>query len=114
VGEEKVPYDGPERREDTSVEITGPGGLRAIVRSPSSAAVLLVVIAAWFGWISYQSNVQANERTATMITRVERMEKALGEFKQSQDLLIYVISLSDEERKNLKIRQPRGLEELQR
>lgn len=107
------PYDGPDRRDET-IEVSGPGGLKAVLKNPNSSFLVLLLLSLFFYYISYKQEAAASERNMALMVRMDKMEHALIEAKVSTDLLIYVTSLSETERSRLNFRQPKGLSELQR
>jgi hypothetical protein len=108
-------YSGPERRQgDSEIEINGPAGIRGVWKNPSSSAVLLIILAAFFYWISWQGEQKADLRHAEILTQLKAFQTAIVAEKDAQDAMIYELSLNQTDRERLNLSKPKLLSDMQR
>lgn len=107
-----------EPQQEETLEVTGPGGLKAILRTANSSAVLLLVLSGLFFYISQNGETQAAERAKATNAAIADLKKELAESRKIQEqstaVLIYVLSLTPEEREKLNLQKPQYLREMQR
>jgi hypothetical protein len=115
-----------EQRSDdqSNIDLKGPGGIGVAFRGSNQllmVVILILVITGALGFYLQQHEVAAAGREIEAIKRdgqTQQILKSLIETVKSQDknqeAMIFVLTLDDKERKNLRLNKPERLREMQR
>ena len=100
--------------DNNSVAGVSYGGLRAWIKGKEFSLVIIVLLAfGWLGYMLWQHDNNTREGRAGAVSVLETQNKALSinqlRLQESMEEMIYVMSLSDEERGRLKIQMPESL-----
>lgn len=107
---------------DEELEVKGPGGVGLSFRGSQMFPVILVLLlAAFFGYFSWQVDARSEARDTRTSETIAQTTAAIKEFRdtavkaqETQEAMIYILSLPQSERERLNLMKPRGLAALQR
>ena len=107
---------------DEQIDMKGPGGFGFSFRGNQMFPVILVLLlAAIFFYLFFQSDSKADdrdkkadERAKETITAIQEFRDAATKADSTQKAMIYVLSLSQEERQRLNLMKPKELSDMQR
>jgi len=104
-------------QDSDGVEVKGPMGTSARFKgAASSSALLLFLLAAIFLWIARNGESRADDRNAEIRASLQQVREALVRNDETQQALIYVLALPQEERAILlrNMKKPRMLRDMSR
>lgn len=100
---------------DEELNLKGPAGLGLSFKGQQMFPVILVLLlAAFFGYLVYQSDGRSAERDAHTHSALEKLLEATQKSENAQKAMIYVLALPQIEREKLNLMKPRELSEMQR
>jgi len=114
----------PRQEDTTDTELTGPGGWGVKYRGSNTAMLTIIIvllIAGGLGYGIWQHEMAAVTRAVRTIERdmvataaVKDLTVSVDKQEKKMDAIIYVLTLSDVERKALRLDKPQALREMQR
>lgn len=100
---------------DESLEVKGPAGFGLSFRGQQLFPVILVLLLGTiFGYLFFQSDTKADVRGKETVVVIQELKAAVDKFDSTQRAVIYVLSLSQEERQRLNLMKPKELSDMQR
>lgn len=113
-----------QRSTDTDFDVKGPAGMGLHFRGSNQLlliVLLVMVLACALGFGLWQHEVAAATREVDAVKRdveitkkVAATEASVGKQEKKIDAVIYVLTLTDKERKALNLTKPEALREMQR
>lgn len=110
-----------EQNDTTEVDLKGPGGIGAAIKSSSTivlAVMLFLVVAGAFGFgiarHEEMSQQRANETTAAIKAMSEATAKLAATQRETSEAMIWVLSKPQAEREKLDLSKPRFVSDMQR
>lgn len=110
--------------ETSEVDLKGPGGMGASFRGSNQllmVVLLIVVIAAALAFYMQQHEVSAASREVEAIKRdsqtqqvIKSLTDAVKSQEKNQEAMIYVLTLTEKQRGDLRLNRPDRLREMQR
>lgn len=96
------------------VEVTG-WGLGAKFSGPQvTCVIVLLILGAVVGAMVYQHNSEAHESMSSVVRAQEAVKAELQASRETQEAMIYVMSLTQAEREKLNLSRPKKLADMQR
>ena len=97
------------------LEVKGPGGMGfSFSGQQMFPLILILLLGSIFGYLFFNSDLKADERSKHTVTAIHEMTKSNERAESTQRAMIFVLSLSQEERQKLNLMKPRELSEMQR
>ena len=102
-----------DRNEELNVE--GPAGLKfAFKGTQLFPAILVLLLGAIFGYLFFQHDGKDDDRSKATIAALKTVGDTNVKAEATQRAMIYVLSLSQEERQKLNLLKPKELSDMQR
>ncbi len=100
---------------EEELQLKGPGGLGFSFKGQQLFPVVLVLLlSAVFSYLFFISDTKADSRGILTVKAIEEMTASNVKAEATQRAMIYVLSLSQEERQKLNLNKPRELYDMQR
>lgn len=96
------------RRKDDTMEVSGPAGFRLRVTGKESTVILFMATVGVCIWYTVFAHGQSTEEAT------RRIEERQMSTNKTLEEMVYILSLSEEERRRLEISMPDSLREKQR
>ena len=96
-------------------EVKGPGGMGFAFKGREMfPVILLVLLGAFCGFMTWQADSKSEARDAATHKAISEFKEATMKADETQQAMIYVLSLPQAEREKLNLMKPRGLTAMQR
>lgn len=96
---------------EEKVEVSGPGGWKAAFSGTSGLCIAVLICVAMLIWYLFGQNAMKVDR---LIEAQAKTREEVRENTETQQVMIYVLTLPQPERERLNLMRPRKLSELQR
>ena len=97
------------------IKIDGPAGIGLTFKGQQMfPAILVILMSMVFGYLFYTQNTKEEERYKVQVVALQAVESAMIKADQTQQTMIYVLSLSQADREKLNLLKPRQLTDMQR
>lgn len=109
--------------EHSEADLTGPGGWGFKYRGSNQLLLVVILILMLFGGLGFglwqhdagaaERSVKSMERDAATSAAIKDLSNAVSKQERKLDVMIYVLTLSDAERKALQLDKPQALRDMQ-